>query len=531
MDESPGFAKEEAIAGGYPVAQSGNSAGDPRLQLLVDGIVRLAAGELDARIEPSERRDEIDAVITGVNLLAEELGHIHTELEERVAARTAMLRRTQVELEQMAKTDALTGLANRTLLKEQIREALLACTHGRPAPAVVVLDLDSFKVINDTLGHDAGDAALVEVANRLRSVVRETDTVARLGGDEFAILITEASHAEVLQIANRASESLRDSVRIGTETVWAMASMGVCIGAPGYPAESLIRDADIAMYQAKGRGRNNVQIFHPDMLEAVRERSRTTAELGNAAAGGQLALRYQPVVDMTSGHVVGMEALLRWNHPVRGTIMPGSFIGIAEETGLIDELGRWVLHEGIAQLKRWSQAAPDLAGFCLHINLSATELLRRDLLHDVRDTLSIHGIDPQRLVLEITETVLMTRGTGEQQVLKELRQLGVGLQIDDFGTGYSSISYLGSFPADTVKVDQSLISTMSQDPQRQRFVAAVLQLISAAGLNAIVEGIETAEQADQLRAMGCLYGQGYFYARPLPAAEALDYLRSSAEPR
>lgn len=531
MGESPGFSLEEATPAGYPVTQSGSGAGDPRLQLLVDGVVRLAAGELDARIEPSERGDEIDAVITGVNLLAEELGHIHTELEERVAARTAMLRRTQVELEKMAKTDALTGLANRTLLKERIREALLACTSGRRAPAVVVLDLDSFKVINDTLGHSAGDAALVEVASRLRSAVRDTDTVARLGGDEFAILITEATHSEVLQIANRASESLRDSVRIGTEAVWAMASMGVCIGAPGYPAEALMRDADIAMYQAKGGGRNNVQVFHPDMLEAVRERSRTTAELGKATGSGQLALMYQPVVDMTSGNVVGMEALLRWNHPVRGTIMPDSFIGIAEETGLIYELGRWVLHEGIAQLHRWNQAAPDLVDFRLHINLSATELLRGDLLDDVRNTLSIHGVHPQRLVLEITETVLMTRGTGEQQVLKELRQLGVGLQIDDFGTGYSSISYLGSLPADTVKVDQSLISTMDQDPQRQLFVAAVLQLVSAAGLNAIVEGIETAEQADQLRAMGCLYGQGYFYSRPLPAEAALHYVRSSALPR
>ncbi|MGO4190053.1 putative bifunctional diguanylate cyclase/phosphodiesterase [Arthrobacter sp. YAF17] len=530
MDESPD-SSPEVTTGGPSLVESGSRAGDPRLQQLVDGIVRLAAGELDARIEPSERRDEIDAVITGVNLLGEELGHIYRDLEERVAARTAMLRRTQVELEQMAKTDALTGLANRTLLKERIREALHACTPGPTAPAVVFLDLDSFKVINDTLGHSAGDAALVEVASRLRSAVRETDTVARLGGDEFAILISEATHEEILQIANRASESLRDSVRIGTETVWAMASMGVCIGAPGYPAEALMRDADIAMYQAKARGRNNVQLFHPDMLEAVRERSRTTAELGYAVARGELALLYQPVVDMASGEVVGMEALLRWNHPVRGTITPDSFIGIAEETGLIHELGRWVLHEGIGQLSHWRQAAPDLTDFCLHINLSATELLRSGLLEDVRNTLAAHKIEPQRLVLEITETVLMTMGTGEQQVLMKLRQLGVGLQIDDFGTGYSSISYLGSLPAETVKVDQSLIRNMGPDAQQQRFVSAVLQLISAAGLNAIVEGIETADQAEQLRAMGCLYGQGYYFARPLPAVEAMAYLRSSAPRR
>lgn len=528
MSESPLPSPEAATRGVPCAAEAGSGFVDPRLQLLVDGVVRLAAGELDARIEPSECRDEIDAVITGVNLLAEELGHIYADLEGRVAARTAMLRRTQVELEEMARTDALTGLANRTLLKERISDALSTCTDGPTAPALVFLDLDSFKVINDTLGHSAGDAALVEVASRLRSAVRGTDTVARLGGDEFAILISETTPEEILQIAHRASEALQDSVRIGTETVWTMASMGIRIGAPGFPAEDLMRDADIAMYQAKAKGRNNVQIFHPDMLEAVRERSRTTAELGNAVANGELALMYQPVVNMRSGEVVGMEALVRWNHPVRGIIMPDDFVGIAEETGLIYDLGRWVLHEGIGQLSRWRQSAPGHAEFCLHLNLSATELLRSDLLDDVRDTLAAHDVEPRRLMLEITETVLMTGGTGEQQVLMKLRELGVGLQIDDFGTGYSSISYLGALPAETVKVDQSLIRNMGPDTRQHRFVSAVLELISAAGLNAVVEGIETAEQADQLRAMGCLYGQGYYFARPLPAAEALDYLRSSA---
>lgn len=504
---------------------------DPRLQLLVDGIVRLAAGELDARIEPSEHRDDIDAVITGVNLLAEELGHVHSELEQRVAARTAMLRQTQVELEQMAKTDALTGLANRTLLTERIQEAIRSSRDGEKVPAVVLLDLDSFKAINDTLGHSAGDAALVEVAKRLRSAVRASDTVARLGGDEFAILITAATEEEIISIAHRASEYLQDSVSIGSETVWAMASIGVCIGTPGYHAQSLMRDADIAMYQAKARGRNNVQIFHPDMLDAVRERSEITAELRSAVARGELALVYQPVVELASGGVIGVEALLRWHHPVRGTVMPGSFIGIAEETGLIFELGRWVLHEGVAQLRRWSQTAPDLTDFCLHINISAAELLRTDLLEDIRDTLARHSVDPRRLVLEITETVLMSRGTGEEQVLSRLRELGVGLQIDDFGTGYSSISYLMSLPADTVKVDQSLIKDIGSDPRQQKFVSAILQLISAAGLKAVVEGIETAEQEAQLQAMGCLYGQGYLYGCPIPALKVPDELRRPARRR
>ncbi|MDJ0337377.1 EAL domain-containing protein [Cryobacterium sp. PH31-O1] len=510
---------------------SENSGEDPRLRQLVDGIVRLAAGDLSTRMTPSENRDDIDAVIAGVNLLAEELEHIYSDLEQRVADRTAMLRRTQAELEQMAKTDALTGLANRILLNERIQEALQNSTASGKAPAVLVLDLDSFKAINDTLGHGAGDAVLVEVATRLLSAVRATDTVARLGGDEFAVVITESTQNEILQIAHRASEKLQDSLRIGSETVWAMASIGVCISAPGDSAESLMRDADIAMYQAKGQGRNNVQLFHPDMLLAVQERSRITAELRNAVSGGELALQYQPVVELASGRVTGLEALLRWHHPARGLIMPDSFIRIAEESGLILELGRWVLHEGVAQLRRWNETAPNLTDFCLHINLSAAELFRSDLLADIRETLDRNHVAPQRLVLEITETVLMSRGTTEEQVLGGLRDLGVGLQIDDFGTGYSSISYLRSLPADTVKVDQSLIQDIGSDPQQQKFVAAILQLISAAGLKAIVEGIETAEQAEQLQAMGCLYGQGYYYGRPQPPEQVLDRLESLAQRR
>ncbi len=505
---------------------SRKGAEDPRLQELVEGVVRLAAGELDSRIEPSERRDDIDAVIMGVNLLAEELDHVYSNLEQRVADRTAILRRTQAELVQLTRTDALTGLANRTLLNERIREAMEASADDGKAPAVLVLDLDSFKAINDILGHSAGDAVLVEIASRLRSAVRSTDTVARLGGDEFAIVITEATEEEILHIAHRISERLQDSVHVGTETVWAMASIGVCIGTPGYLAGALMRDADIAMYQAKARGRNNVQLFHPDMLHAVRERSRITAELRNAVTGRELALRYQPVVELASGRVTGLEALLRWHHPRRGMIMPDSFIPIAEETGLILELGRWVLHEGIAQVRRWNDTAPDLTDFRLHLNLSAAELLRGDLLEDIKDTLGRHRVDPCRLVLEITETVLMSRGTAEEQVLGRLRELGVGLQIDDFGTGYSSISYLRFLPADTVKVDHSLIQDMGTDPQQQEFVAAILQLISAAGLKAIVEGIETAEQAAQLQAMGCRYGQGYYYGHPEPAAKVLDRIRS-----
>jgi len=504
---------------------------DPRLQELGEGVVRLAAGQLNSRMTPSARRDDIDAVIIGVNLLAEELEYSYSDLEQRVADRTAMLRNIQVELEMVAKTDALTGLANRTLLNERILEAIAGSEASGKAPAVLVLDLDSFKPINDTLGHSAGDAVLIEVAQRVRSAVRHGDTVARLGGDEFAVLVTEATPEKILQVAHRIAEELQDSIQLGTETVWAMASIGVCIGAPGYTAEALLRDADIAMYQAKADGRNKVRLFHPDMLIAIQERSRITAELRAAIREGQLVLHYQPVVELATCKTIGLEALLRWQHPDRGLIMPDNFIRIAEETGLILEVGRWVLHEGVAQLGRWNKTSPLHTDFRVHINLSAAELLRGDLLADVRDTLLRHEVDPWRLVLEITETVLMSRATAEEQVLSGLRDLGVGLQIDDFGTGYSSISYLRSLPADTAKVDHSLILKIDSDPQQQKFVAAILQLISAAGLKAIVEGIETAEQAAQLQAMGCLYGQGYYFSYPLPAHEVIERIRSLAAHR
>lgn len=499
---------------------------DPRLQQLVDGIVKLAAGDLSARIQPSEKRDDIDAVITGVNLLAEELHYIYSDLEQRVEERTAALIEAQSKLERMAMTDALTGLANRSTLRDRTQEALAAAEGGKRAPAVLMLDLDSFKPINDSLGHSAGDEVLVEVGRRLSSAVRDTDTVARLGGDEFAILIPDATESDVMAIADRALRALQSSITVGTVSVWAMASIGVSIGAEGTSAPALLRDADVAMYEAKSRGRNNVQIFHPSMLHATQQRSRTAAELRNAIENGELELYYQPVVELATSRIIGIEALVRWLHPIRGMIMPESFIPVAEETGLIVDLGRWVLQEALQQLKSWNDVVHLPSQLKLHLNLSAAELLRNDLLEDIAGSLERHGIDPGRLVFEITETVLMTRETEEAQVLGKLRGLGVGLQIDDFGTGYSSISYLRSLPADTVKVDQSLIEGIDNDAGQQTFVAAVLQLIESAGLQAIVEGIETAEQVAQLRRLGCRFGQGYYFGRPVPAEETVALLKS-----
>ena len=488
---------------------------DPRLQKLVDAILVLASGDLSARIEPSEAGDELDAVITGVNLLAEELHHMYTELEDRVEERTAMLLRTQTELEQLAVTDVLTGLPNRSILST-------IATRTTLGTAVIMVDLDSFKEINDTLGHDTGDTVLVEVSRRLKAAVRGSDVVARLGGDEFAILIRDTTEQEAARIARRALDALQENVIMSDVSVRATASMGVSVGPPDWPQR--LREADIAMYEAKSRGRNNVQVFRPDMLAATTERARTAAELRTALQKDELELVYQPVVELESGEAVGVEALVRWNHPTRGVVMPGSFIPIAEEMGLIVDLGRSVLEQAIAQMRAWMDEAPDLAPFTVHVNLSATELRRPGLARDISACLKSHGVHPSRLVLEITETVLMTRGSEEAKVLTRLSRLGVHLQIDDFGTGYSSISYLRDLPAQTVKVDQSLISTIDSDPDQAQFVEAVLHLISSAGLSAVVEGVETARQAELLRGMGCPYAQGFFFSRPVPPDRVLGVL-------
>jgi len=490
---------------------------DKRLEQLVDLIVQLAAGDLSARLEPSEAADSVDAVITGINLLADELDHIYRTLEDRVAERTYALNQARIELERMALNDALTGLANRTLLGDRIRQATARADRGARPPSVLVLDLDEFKTINDGLGHGVGDEILIEVGRRLTSVVRETDTVARLGGDEFAILMPDATEDDALRIAERALTELQTPITVGDRAVWAGASIGLCFGLRGQTADNLLRDADTAMYAAKASGRGNIQVFRPEMHHAARERLQIASELGTAIANAQLELYYQPIVELDSGRIIGAEALVRWAHPERGLLLPAEFIAVAEDSGHIIELGHWVVQASIAQLKNWTAEFPQ--PFQLHVNLSPVEVRWPGVAQFIRDTLQEWGVLPGRLALEISETGLMTGDVAGIEALMELRDLGVGIEIDDFGTGYSSISYLRRLPIDTVKVDQSLISDIANDRQQVTFVGAILRLIESVGLRSIVEGIETIDQMDQLRRLGCLYGQGHFFSKAVPAAE------------
>ncbi len=495
--------------------------------MLVESIVRLSRGELSSRIQPSSARDEVDAVITGVNFLAEELEQVYDQFEKRVESRTAMLRQAHLDMMKMAMSDDLTGLANRVALMENIEEALRQTVNGAPPPALLLLDLDSFKNVNDRFGHDAGDRVLREVGRRLSGVVRESDLVARLGGDEFAILLPAASMDIAMQVAQRALEVLGEHIQLESLNVHCRASIGMRLGAVDQTAEELLLDADTAMYAAKREGRSTIKVFEPVMLYSRQLRSQMATELRGAITANQLILHYQPVVELATNRILGVEVLVRWQHPLRGLIPPDTFIPLAEEIGVIHDLDRWVMSASLQQLAEWRQSFPLDDDFQLRVNLSAVELKQLDLVDHIRTLLRHLGLPSRALVIEITETAIVTRGEVEMYSLLSLQQLGVGIEIDDFGTGYSSISYLRELPVSMVKVDRSLLVELSTRPGQLEFVAAILQLIRAAGLEAVFEGIETRDQADQLRALGCSSGQGYYFSRPMPAAETTALLATT----
>lgn len=501
--------------------------GDHRLAQLVEGIVRLASGDLHTRFELSPERDDIDAVSMGINLLAEELELMYKQLEQRVEERTAMLREAHEAMSRMAMTDGLTGLANRLALAARMDEALESAAAGGHAPALLLLDLNSFKQINDSFGHEAGDRVLSAVAKRLREAVREGDTVARLGGDEFAILIPEATLDQAMATANRIVDLLGHSIQLEEMSVWPQASIGVRVAEPGRTAQDLLLEADTAMYEAKKDRRGSIKVFQPHMLFSRQLHNQMAAELRDAIAAGEFVLYYQPVVDLASGRIHGAEVLVRWNHPQRGMVMPDEFIPLAEETGLIIDLGRWILRAAVMAFARWRATICLDTGFQLRVNLSVAELQRIDLVDYVREILRDSRIDPAHLVLEITETALVTGGDVETYSLLSLKSLGIGIEIDDFGTGYSSISYLRNLPVSMVKVDRTILAETGGNIRQNDFIAAVLQLIRAAGLDAVFEGIETREQVDRLLEMGCVSGQGYYFSRPVPEARMLAMLKDS----
>jgi len=490
---------------------------DPRVSQLLEGIVRLASGDLNSRIEVSPARDELDAIIMGTNLLAEDLQIIYEELEQRVEVRTKLLHEAHLEMQKMAMQDPLTGLANRSALLTALKSAQSDGTAD--SPVILLLDLDAFKSINDTQGHTAGDKVLITVAERIRNAVRSTDVVARLGGDEFAIVMPATGADQAAVVGQRILAALKEPIELPDRSIRCAASLGLSVGDAGQGPEEMLMQADVAMYASKAEGLNRLHFFEPGLLLVRRLRSQLVDDLRSALKGEGLVLHYQPVVELATGRVEGVEALIRWNHPTRGRIMPDEFIPLAEEAGLISELGRWVLTTAVEQLRQWVDEDAVDSRFSVRINISATDLQSLQFIEDVRGVLKETGVRPEQVVLELTEMAIVKGNDLDRYSLGGLRGLGVGIEIDDFGTGYSSISYLRRLPVDRVKVDRSLIVGLGTDPTQPALVAAVLQLVRACGLEAVWEGVETAEQAEHLRNLGCLSAQGYFFSRPLPAED------------
>lgn len=502
---------------------------DPRLSQLLEHIVRLASGDLASRVDVSDARDELDAIIMGTNLLAEDLQIIYEELEQRVQVRTQMLHEAHLEMQKMAMQDPLTGLANRSALISALRSSLDAETGPGESPVILLMDLDAFKSINDSMGHTAGDQVLITVGQRIRNAVRSTDVVARLGGDEFAIVMPTVSPDQAAIVGHRILAALSEPIELPGKSVRCGASIGLSVGSPGQTPEEMLMEADVAMYASKAEGQNRLHRFEPSLLLVRRLRSQLVEDLRAAIRSDALTLYYQPVVDLVSRRLEGVEALVRWNHPSRGFIMPDEFIPLAEEAGLISELGNWVLRTAVRQLHAWIDASVVDSSFSVRINISATDLQSLQFIEDVRNVLKETGVRPEQVVLELTEVAIVKGNELDRYSLAGLRGLGIGIEIDDFGTGYSSISYLRRLPVDRVKVDRSLISGLGTDPSQPALVAAVLQLVRACGLEAVWEGVETAEQAEILRDLGCSSAQGYFFSRPVPPEEIPGLLADQPE--
>jgi diguanylate cyclase (GGDEF)-like protein/PAS domain S-box-containing protein len=423
------------------------------------------------------------------------------------------------QLAHQAFHDGLTGLSNRALFVDRLEQAHARATRAASIYALLFIDLDRFKVVNDSLGHQVGDSLLVEVAQRLQGCLRPGDTLARFGGDEFVVLLedlVDQTAAEV--VAQRILDELVRPFPLGGRDLPVSASIGVVLGSAARDPDHCLRNADVAMYRAKAKGKACYVVFEPESEGGELERLDMELALRTAIERGELRLHYQPVVSLETVSVVGFEALVRWTHPERGPLSPADFIPMAEESGLILPLGRWVLEEACRQMRSWQDAYPGVP-LVVSVNLSARQFRQPDLPGQVAEVLERTGLDAHQLCLEVTESVMMDDAETATVTLRKLKELGTCLSIDDFGTGYSSLSYLKRFPVDFVKIDRSFIKDLGNHAVDSEIVRAVIRLASAVGMSAVAEGVETEEQMRRLRALGCPLVQGFYLSKPKPAAE------------
>jgi diguanylate cyclase (GGDEF)-like protein len=521
-----GMAEElsSLVSGDKPAVRIARPFRTERLRRYLDG--RLVTDAMIAML-PGEKR------VIGTIMLANRFGVIRSfgeddlKLFETLAGNASValqydrleqvvlqLRELQGQLHHQAFHDPLTELANRNLFTNHVKDAL-----SRDAEvAVLFIDADDFKTFNDSFGHAAGDALLLAIADRLRRSVRPSDVIARLGGDEFAVMVDkrERAHLGAITVAERIMKAFEQPVRAGNELVSVHLSIGIATTADSDSADELIRNADLAMYQAKERGKGRFELFHPRMREAVVKRHDLKEELRQAMERDQVTVEYQPIVVLATGEVVAAEALVRWDHPGRGRLPPSEFVPLAEETGLIIAVGNSVLEQACQQTRAWHEAAPDSEPLAIHVNLSAVELHDPGIADRVLSALKAAGIEPERLVLEITESLIRDADASAWS-LRRLRDAGVRLALDDFGTGYSSLSYLRSLPLDILKIAKPFVEGIAHGRRESSFARMIVDLASTLGLQVIAEGIESAEELEALRDLGCELGQGFYLGAPLDA--------------
>lgn len=439
---------------------------------------------------------------------------IHTDITERKQAEEKLLHN--------AMHDSLTGLPNRALFLEHLRRVMARSPFREKSFAVLFLDFDGFKLINDSLGHAEGDNLLKHIAIRLEALLRGNDIVARLGGDEFTILLDELTEPEdVLNVVRRIQDVLKEPFTLSGRDVFISASIGIALKDEKYTLpEEILRDADIAMYRAKSAGKARHEIFNHEMHEQVNRRLHLETELRLALERGEFRVFYQPIMHLTTNRLIGFESLIRWFHPERGVILPNDFIPIAEETGLIVPIGEWVLYESCRQIGEWQKRYPDKSDLHISVNLSCKQFIQLDLADRVAAILLETGLDAKHLRLEVTESHVMENSQMAIKIMNSLRELGVRLSIDDFGTGYSSLSYLQRLPIDFLKIDRSFVDVMTVTMENSEIVKAIVMLAKNLGMDVIAEGIETEEQAASLIDLECTFGQGYFYSRPTDAEQA-----------
>ncbi len=461
----------------------------------------------------------------------EALRQAHAQLEQRVLERTVELveanarlrveiaerRQAEERIRYMAHYDALTNLPNRTLLQDRLRQALSFSRRNGTRVAVLFIDLDYFKHINDSLGHQVGDSLLQMVAVRLQQCLREGDSVARLGGDEFVLCLPlEGDSGDAAMIAQKVLDVLDRPFIVEGHELHVSSSIGISLyPEDGSDVKTLMRTADTAMYDAKEKGRRNYQFFTPSLNQAAQQRMALESRLRQALAKEEFAVYYQPQVDMETGAILSAEALLRWEQPGKAPVSCGDFIAIAEETGLILPIGEWVLRQACRQLKQWH----DRGHPALHIavNLSPRQFYQRDFLPDISDILRETALPADALDLEITESLLLQRNKNNLAMLNQLSSMGIQLSVDDFGTGYSSLAYLQRFPVHALKIDQSFVRDIGQDSNDTALVAAIIAMAHSLHLKVLAEGVETAQQINFLKSHGCMTGQGFYYSKAVPA--------------